>query len=353
MSMRLLAPLLAISLLASCGHKTEPGRAAEHAKPVHVETVAAPNRTVPKTVLLAGSLRAFQESDLAANATGRVTRTMVERGSFVAQGAALLQLDTRYSTLAATEAKANMESARNQKVFADAECQRVQALHDKGAISQQEYDRAATNCRNSAENASAAEARAQQAVQVVGDGTVRAPFAGLIAERFVSAGEYVNPASHVAHLVDIDPLRLELSIAATDMGAVKVGQQVEFEVSAFPDRHFTGTVRYIGPSVRSSTRDLVFEALVPNHDRLLRPGLFATARLTVGQQQLPAVPKSALRKDGDTQRLFVVSDRTVEERVVQGGSQIGDEVVILKGLGKGEQVVLHPSVQVVDGVAVE
>jgi membrane fusion protein (multidrug efflux system) len=340
---------------AGCSNTDAAGRKADAArpKPLRVDTLVVAERQLPSSLQLAGSLKANQESDVAANASGRVLRTMVERGSFVAAGAPLAQLDTRMSTLFTGEAKANFETARQQRALAEADCARYDKLAEKGAISRQELDRVTSTCKTTLSAATAAESRAEQALQTLGDATIRAPFPGLVAERFVSVGEYVRPDTKVAHVVDIDPLRLELTLPEQSMGAVKMGQKVQFQVSAFPDRTFEGTVRYIGPSVRAATRDLVFEALVTNKGKLLRPGLFATARLDAATQSLPVVPKSALKPDGDSWRIFVVVGKQLEERIVQTAPAPGGEVAIVSGLKAGERVVAHPSDQIVDGLDVE
>jgi membrane fusion protein (multidrug efflux system) len=345
-----LALLLCVSGLAC--EKAESAAAVPRALPMHVDTVVVAERQMPKTVLLAGSLKAFEESDLAANANGRVLKTMVERGSLVAKGAAIAQLDTRFSALAAIEAKANLEAAGEQKKLAQNDCERFTRLFKKGTIAQQEYDRVMSICKTAQESADAASARSEQALQMVGDATVRAPFAGLIAERYVSPGEYVRADSRVVHLVDLDPLRLELTIPEADIAAVKEGQKVDFQVDAFPTETFSGIVRYIGPAVRATTRDLVFEALVPNADRRLKPGLFASAQLVIGTQALPVVPLSSLRHDGDTWRAFVVADKQLEERVVQVGAAQGDQVAVLIGLSSGEHVMAHPTDKTADGLSV-
>ncbi len=114
-----------------------------------------------------------------------------------------------------------------------------------------------------------------------------------------------------------------------------------------------GVVHYIGPSVRAQTRDLVFEAIVPNKDEAVASGLFATARLDAGTQTLAVVPKSALRIDGETTRLYAVVDKHIEERVVQTGAQRGDRVAILNGAKAGEAVVDHPAAAITDGQEVE
>ncbi|MDB4969775.1 MAG: hypothetical protein JWN44_5464 [Myxococcales bacterium] len=344
---------LSISGLGCNQQKAQSAESRAKAKPISAATVVVVERDLPNGLLLAGTLKANQESDLAANATGRVTRTMIERGSYVARGQALAQLDVRMAQLSASEAAANVDTAQTQRSAAADECTRYQRLFQRGVITQQEYDRQTTSCKTATSSAAAAETRVAVARQTLSDGTVRAPFPGLVSERYVSVGEYVMPSTKVAHLVDIDPLRLELTIPEQNMGAVHEGQNVAFQVGAFPGRTFNAVVHYIGPAVRATTRDLVFEALVTNKEKILRPGLFATAHLDVGLQKLPVVPKAAIKTDGDTTRLFAVVEKHVEERIVQIGPAEGDLVGILKGVKAGERVIARPTEQLSDGVEVE
>jgi RND family efflux transporter MFP subunit len=278
---------------------------------------------------------------------------MVERGSYVAKGAPIAQLDVRSATLSAAEADANLETSRTQRAQAEADCARFARLLEKGAISQAEFDRQTSACKTSITTAAAAGSRAELAKQTLGDATIRAPFPGLVAERYVSVGEYVRADSKVAHLIDIDPLRLELTLPEKNLGAVSKGQHVQFEVAAFPKQSFSGVVHYIGPAVRAATRDLVFEAVVDNKDKLLRPGLFATARLDAGTQKVAVVPKAALRQDGETFRVFAVVNQHIEERVVQTGPTVGDGIAIFKGVVAGDKIVEHPTEAIVDGLDVE
>ena len=339
LSLSLLSPVALLPLAGCSGQKAESSETRAKAKPVAAQTVAVVEKELPSTLLLAGTLKANQESELAANASGRVMRTMIERGSYVGRGQAIVQLDVRMATLSASEADANLQTARTQKSAAEDECARVKRLLERGAISQQEFDRQITSCKTTTSSAVAAETRVAVAKQTLSDGTVRAPFPGLVSERYVSVGEYVQPSTKIAHVVDIDPLRLELTIPEQNMSAVKEGQNVAFQVGAFPGRTFTGTVHYIGPAVRATTRDLVFEAMVSNTDKLLRPGLFATAHLDVGLQKLPVVPASALKTEGDTTRVYAVIEKHVEERIVQVGPKQGDVVAIVNGVNVGERVI--------------
>ena len=353
---QLLVPSLSLSLLLGLGCGQAHGPALDaglKAKPISVETIAVGERDMPNNLPLAGTLKANQESDLAANATGRVLRTMVERGSYVSKGQPIAQLDVKVAQLSASEAEANVDTARTQKSAAEEECTRYDRLFKRGVITQQEYDRQTTSCKTATSSTVAAETRVALAKETLSNGTVRAPFSGLVSERFVAVGEYVLPSTKVAHLVDIDPLRLEMTIPAESMNAVKQGGKVDFQVGAFPDRTFSGTVHYIGPAVRATTRDLVFEAAVPNKDKLLRPGLFATAFLDAGTQKLPVVPRSALKQDGETTRAFAVVDKHIEERILELGPAQGDVVGVVKGLRAGETIVAHPSDAIADGVEVK
>src|SRR5437016_13716101 len=123
--MKMLIPLL---LLVGCAKPQAQKTDRPKAKPIRVETVSVVDREVPNVLLLAGSLKANQESELAANASGRVMRTMVERGSYVASGAAIAQLDVRMAALNASEAESNVATARTQKNYNEAECARYQRL---------------------------------------------------------------------------------------------------------------------------------------------------------------------------------------------------------------------------------
>ena len=184
------------------------------------------------------------------------------------------------------------------------------------------------------------------------DAAVRAPFAGMISQRFVSVGEYVQPATKVVNLVELDPLRLQLTVSEIDVAHVQLGQSVDFSVEAYPGKAFSGTVKFIDPTVRTSTRDLVVEAVVPNAERLLKPGMFATAHLVLPDEKVPAVPKGALREEGTITRLFAVVEGHVEERIVQRGPERDGFVVILDGVRVGDRVITAPDDQVKDGVPV-
>src|SRR5262249_31177673 len=149
-----------------------------------------------------------------------------------------------------------------------------------------------------------------------GDTVVRAPFAGIVAERLVGTGDYVSKGNKVATVVRIDPVRVELTVPEQYLSQITTGQAVRLTVDAYPNEVFTGKVRFVSPALKSDQRALTVEAVAPNPDGRLKPGLFATALL---QQPNPAaallVPATAVETVAGTSRVYVVAaGNKVEER---------------------------------------
>ncbi|MDB4935678.1 MAG: putative Co/Zn/Cd efflux system rane fusion protein [Labilithrix sp.] len=346
---------VAVALGAVAAGCSSPSSAATSSSPdagsavvpvAHVDTAVVVARQVPRYLAVTGQLKSGRETDLAANAAGRVLATNVERGSQVKAGDVLATLDVRAAALSAAEAKAQAETAAANAANAKTECDRTRALVASGALGRAELDRADGVCKTSSLAVSAAQARSQLAAQNVGDGVIRAPFAGVVAERYVDVGEFVHSDSRVITLVDLSALRLELTIPETNIAAARPGAKVIFGVAGYPERTFTATLAFVGASVRATTRDVVAEAKVDATDALLRPGMFASGRIASGEEKAPVVPKSAVvTRDGKSTAFVVVGGR-IEQRIVQVGEPSldgRDELAIARGIQEGESVVLAPN----------
>jgi membrane fusion protein (multidrug efflux system) len=308
---------------------------------------------MPRSLPLYGALEADRRAEVAANVSGRIAKTFAERGAEVRAGEALVQVDMLGANLSVQEAQANLDSAEAQDELAAQQCRRNKQLFDKGAISTDEWDRISSQCKAMAQSKTAARARLGLATKIISDSRVPAPFAGTVSERYVNVGEYVQPATAVVSLVALDPLRLHLTVAESDIGQVAVGQVVHFGVMAFPGELFEGTVKYIDPAVRSTTRDLRVDAVVPNANRRLSPGMSATVSLQLPEAESLAVPESAVVDRGAGARVFVVRDGRLEERPVQLGPKKDGAVGVLDGLKVGERVVAAVNDTIKDGIAVD
>lgn len=347
--------LLALSLVGACGRSeatTQATRATED--PVRaLPVVHVQSRAMPKEIVLTGSLVAHRQSDLAANASGRVLSTHVERGQSIAAGTVIARLDARMAKFSASAAKAQSRVAKAQLELAKSECARADKLLGDGAISQAEYDRTTSQCTTTLSSAAAADASAALASVQAGDSIVKAPFAGIVGERFVEVGEYVQPSTRVASLYSIDPIRLSIAVPEADVGRIAEGQEVTFTLAALPGRTFDAKVKFVSPALREGTRDLVVEAVADNPDHLLRPGMFATVHVETGEEQMPTVPSSALVRGSVRTHVWVVRDGRATTRVVRLGPERDGNVAVLSGISADDTIVAEPPADLADGTRVE
>jgi membrane fusion protein (multidrug efflux system) len=344
--------LLLVLVLVACkkpgadeGAKTPP------APPVKVTTLAAPEAPAPEVLTLTGMVAADEHSDVTADTQGKVVNVMIQRGDRVKLGQAVVQLDVRSAALGAREAQANLEAARAQKDLADQECARTKSLLEKGAITQSEYDRQMTQCRAAQQQVQATQARNEMMTKSVADGLVRAPFDGVVAERMISPGEWVNPGKPLFTLVKDDPLKIELSVPEKAVEAIKQGERVEVASVAHPDKTYNASITRIGAEI-GKTRSLIVEAQLDKGTDLV-PGMFAEAHVVIGQEPHVVLPKTAVAKRGKQWHAFVVKNDEAEDRIVQLGTPPGpDQVTIVQGVAKGEKVIAKVTDAIGDGTKV-
>lgn len=348
------AALVSVLTLAGCqpGAPAADKPNAPETPPLQVATVPAVSRPMPRYVTLTGTLVADRESNVAADVTGKVLEAPVDRGTLVKAGGVLAILDKRSATISSREAAANVDLAREQAELARMDCTRADDLRKSGAIGQAEYDRTKSRCQSTQLSVDAAAVRREAALKLLGDAVIRAPFAGVISERLVDVGEFVEPRTAVVQLVAIDPLRLRLNVPEQLVGQVQQGMAIELQVSALPNTWFAGTIKYASAALREQTRDLLVEAVVSNPEHKLRPGMFAVARVLLPKAPTTVVPEASLRVDGELARLFVERQGHLEERIVELGTRDANLVEIKKGVVSGEAVVSPFALNAKDGATV-
>ncbi len=319
--------------------------------PLELEVITVGEAPAPQQMVLTGIIKADQRSEVTADTAGKVLGVMVDRGQRVKMGQELVRLDVRTQALSAREAQANLATARAQRQLAEEECKRAQSLLDKGAITRSEHDRQSTQCTSALQQVSAAEARTAMIAKSVADGIVRAPFEGVIGEKNVTPGDWVAPGRPLFTLIDDDPLEIELSVPEAAVRAIKLDQRVELTAVADPGKTYGATITRIGAEI-GRTRSLMVEATLDKGSALV-PGMFAEAKVTIGEVVRPVLPASAVVKRGKTWHAFVVVNGEAEDRIVQLGTPPAPgQVSIVQGVTKGAKVVAKITEQVVDGVRV-
>lgn len=352
--MKTVLHLICLFSLSTVACHTKNAEATKPAEPaIAVKTAPAALQSVPDEIPLTGVLEAYERTELTANATGRVTKVLVELGQTVAAGAPIAQLDARSAALSEAEAAANEKTSTAQLETSKRDCERYEGLLAKGAVTQQEYDKAHGQCSADIASREAAKAKSAQAAQSVSDATIRAPFAGKIAAKTIHVGDYVHPDSKVVTLLSDNPLRLQLTVPEPNISSVHEGVKVRFESLGVPNRSFEAVVSNVGREVRAQTRDVMVEARVDNKEGALLSGMFTTAHLQTGESKQRVVPKSAVvTKDGESS-LFLVIDKHLQQRAIHLGAPVGDALAITEGIQAGDLVVIDPNPTTADGALVQ
>jgi RND family efflux transporter MFP subunit len=342
---------------AGCGGKDKV-KAEERAPPpvlLGPENLAVVQETTLATgPIISGSLTAIREAQVRAETNGPVREIRAEAGQRVSSGAVLAKLDDTALNDAYLSARAAQRSAEVALEDARRDLERDTRLHQAGAISERDLERSRTQVATAEAASADARSRLVSAQEQLARTTVRAPFAGVVSERGISAGDVVQSGALLYTVVDPSRMQLEATVPADQLQSLRVGAPVEFTVSGFGSRRFQGRIDRINPSVDPATRQVRIYVTIPNRDQGLVAGLFAEGRVESQRRRAPAIPLVALDpKGGSNEVLKLQSARVRRARVELGIRDLAAEMVeVVRGLEVGDTVLLGSSQGLADGTVV-
>ena len=333
--------------LAACG-KQDAEKPAE-GTPVTLHRVTSVD--VMDRIEGTGQLLAKERAQIAAEVGGRITEILIDEGSAAEQGAAVLSIDPERRTLERDSARARVTESHAALVEQERDFERIKELHQRGVASQTQLDQTETQLKLARSRRAAAEAELGMQERALADAIVRAPFAGLIADRLVSRGEFVAPGQKLFELVSLDPIEVEFHLTEIDSSRVKVGNDVGVRVAPFPDETFSATVTIVSPTIDPRTRTLRVKAQLANADRKLRPGLFARVDLGIAKRDgVAMIPEEVVLQRADGAVVFrALAENRVERRVIEVGAHHDGMVEVVRGLAPGDLVVLRGQAGLSDG----
>jgi membrane fusion protein (multidrug efflux system) len=177
---------------------------------------------------------------------------------------------------------------------------------------------------------------------------IRAPFDGVVGLRFVSMGAYVNAATRIATLQQIDRLKLDFSVPEKYAAQIRPGSKVTF-LTADGERH-DGEIYAVDPRIDSSTRTVLGRAVCRNERGRLLPGAFASVEIALARlDHAVLIPAQAIIPGLDDRSVFVLRDGKAERRTIQTGARTAGTVHVLAGLAAGELVITSGLVQLRPG----
>lgn len=308
-----------------------------------------------------GTLIANEGVMVTPEVAGTITDILFASGDSVNEGDVLIQL---FNGTEVASLKSNVANAKLQKI----NLEREQQLLSRDLTAQQTVDQLAA-----AYDEATASVEASQVNLELKE--VKAPFTGQLGIRLVDLGEYLTPGSSIVSLQNFDELRVQFELSQKDIGKVSINQAVEIETDAYPGRVFKGHVFALDSEVNQNTRTILVEAIIPNEEKMLYPGIFVTVRVL-----LPVIPdvivvsQTAVDFSLYGQSTYVVDDikpasdskasnnksssssgsssgsgvlveqdtlptGTAKQVFLKTGDRRGDKVIVLSGLKEGETII--------------
>ena len=305
----------------------------------------------------AGRIRAQQFVEVRARVEGYLERMLFREGSYVKKGQTLFIIDPKIYRARVDKANASLEKARAVAQKTERDLNRIRPLFAQNAASQLDLDNAVAAYETAKAEVSVAEADLKQATQTLSYTQVTAPTSGYISETGADIGTLVGPGakSLLATIVKSDTVRIDFSMTALDYlrskeRNVNLGHDDEHrswnpyvtvtlaDGSVYPHR---GMLDFASPQVDPKTGTFSVRAEMPNPERALLPGEFTKVKLLmdVRADAIEIPSKALVIEKGGAFVYVVLPDSFVEKRFVETGPEVGNDIIIERGLSSGERIV--------------
>ena len=312
-------------LFGACQKTVEPAPS-RTPPPIPVQTLTLKAQHLPRTIPAVGGLESPQTTQVTADRSGKIVFLDIPEGQEVHQDHVLARID-------AAEAQAAVDVAWAQYQNTRATLERLTKLPPR-ARSQQALDNAQAAVRTT-------KGELDEAQTILRKMTIRAPFTGRLGLRQVSLGTYLEPGDAVVRITQVHPLHLVFSLPQHYVPDLKTGQFIRGVAGQCTSR-FTATVSVIDPFLNPDTRSVTVQAVVPNEERTLLPGMAAALRLEVAAvSDALSIPLEAIIRQGTKRLVYTLQDdKRVTSQHVRLGQFALQQVEILSGLKPGDTIIV-------------
>ena len=337
----LLAVLSCVVLaLSGCSPQQEKDQTEDIEKQApRVVTETATSGRVTEKINTTGTIKPQREVVISSEGAGRVIVLAAALGTKVEAGALLARLDATVQDAQREQARAALRQARAALELAQSEFERSKTLHEQQALPDSLLEQARIGRDSSDASVAAAEAGLKLAEKAVSNCSLRAPFAGTVAEVHLELGALVAPGTPAFQLMSVGRLQVLAAVSSSVVGRIEEGMAVLLRVPSIGDRLFHGQVEHLGPSADPRTHTYPLEVLVDNADGALRPGMMAKVEIILEQRSEAVLVPRACIFEGARPSVFVVADGRAVARPVELGQSHGDQVEVLSGVAAGELIV--------------
>lgn len=288
---------------------------------------------------ITGAIEANESVMLHSEVSGLVTAINFKEGTNVSKGTVLVRINDR-------DIQAQLRQAITKQTLSATNESRAKQLLQKGAISQEEYD-------TSLADLNTLKAQTQLTETQLAKTKVVAPFSGRIGLRAISMGEYLTPATGIANLLSINPVKISFSVPEKYVGQIKNGTEINFNTSSNP-KTYSAKVFAIEPGIDAATHTLQIKALAQNPNNELIPGAFVKIKLALTQvADAILIPNEAVIPVLKGKIVYVARNGEAQQVEVEAGTRTSDKILITSGLKAGDTVLTSGAMALKPGTPVK
>lgn len=325
-----------------------------HAQPPSlVEILPAEIQTVSRTADLVGTAEAVRRSRIAAQTQGAVKKRIVEAGDSVEEGAELIRQDQDVAKALLRAAKSAASAAEALHAEQLQVLKRSETLHDRGRISDEEFQSDRLREENLRQAAQRRGAEVEELSIQLDRLTIRAPYASVVVSTSTDPGEWLTPGEEVVELVDLSSLDIVVELPERFLKSLQRDIPVQLRPSAHPEQVYQATIDTVIPVADPATRTVPIRIRLPNENLALYPGMDMRVSVPVSTpREALVVPKDALINQAGNFNVFRVNDGTVESVPVTRKESYGEVVEVEGPLEPGDSIVVRGNERIRPGQSV-
>lgn len=327
------------------------------------ETAKVERATISNSVTATGTIEPVNKVEVGTQVSGIISKIYVDYNSIVKKGQVIAELDKINLESELASAKANLASSKSELDYQETNYKRIKALHDKGFISDDDFDIADLSYKKAKEAYLVQLQTVQKAQTNLGYATITSPIDGVVLSKDVEEGQTVAASFSTPTLFtiarDLTDMQVVANVDEADIGNVRDGQRVTFTVDAFPDDTFEGRVKQVRQQGEEESNVVTYEVVIsaPNNDLKLKPQLTANVNIYTEEiENVVSVPAKALRfspskemmNDGEkikdcnaTNKLWIKEANILKAYPVKTGITNGIRTQILEGVKEGTAVITN------------
>jgi RND family efflux transporter MFP subunit len=323
--------------------------------------VTKPHREdVLRKITQPGNVVAFEQASLYAKVAGYLQWIEVDRGDWVKEGQVLALIDMPEMVPEYEQLKAEYKKYKAEHDLQEIIYNRKKNLRAEEAVTEEDLDIARAQFETAKANVDVAKAKIERVATLMEYAKIKAPFDGVITERFLDPGALIQlgttatKPSPILTIMNIETVRIYVDIPEPDVPFIKKGMPATFTLSALPGKEFSGEVVRFSTSLDPSTRTMRTEVYIPNPDHVLLPGMFGYVTLVLERHKNTlTLPAECLIIEKEGKFVYTVVDNRVKKVPVETGIDTGIQVEITSGLAGEEDIIVAGKGSVSEGMQVK